>query len=552
VARLRVAGLTGERAFLDTVLRLRRLADEPAAGAVLLAIDDLGLGLGRVEELRALVTALGRSKPVVAYLTQPTTRELYLASACGHVVVHPAGNVTLAGLQQVTTFYKGLLDRVGARVDLVRIAEYKGAMEPFVQDGPSQAVRENRDAVLDDDWSRLRAALVASRKGRGFDEARLDQVVATALLSPAEARAAGLVDAVADERELDEVVRQRLGKPWPIRDADATRRETGRWRAPRVAVILIEGAIVDGEGGGLLPSTEPLAWSERVIAALDQARSDPATRAVVLRVNSPGGDAFASDRIAREVARLRRSGKPVIVSMGDVAASGGYYVAAPGDAILAEASTITGSIGIFGYKVDVAGLLEQVGVTAHTTKRGERADLYSPLRAWTDDERAALLERLRHFYDLFLDTVVAGRKRAGVDRSRADELGRGRIWTGSQAQAAGLVDRLGGVGVAIDEAAARAGIPVGPGGLPELVVLPAPELDPLQALLLLGRLVSGDAEASDVPPSEARVVDPPSSAIAALAGGLLRLGAPAWRLLQPLLLSGQGVQARLPYDLEIR
>lgn len=559
VARLKLADLGGERAFLDAVLRLRRLADDPAAGAVLLTIDELGLGLGRVEELRALVTGLRQRKPVLAYLTQPTTRDLYLASACDHVVVHPAGNVTLAGLQHVTTFYKGLLDRVGARVDLVRIAEYKGAMEPFVQDGPSPPVSENRDAILDDDWARLRGGFVASRRDRGLDEAGFDRVVTAALFSPEEARAAGLIDAVADERELEQVVRQRLGKSWPIRDADLTRRETGRWRTPRVAVILIEGAIVDGAGGGFLPSSEPLAWSERVIAALTEARSDRSIRAVVLRVNSPGGDAFASDRIAREVARLRQSGKPVIVSMGDVAASGGYYVAAPGDTILADPSTLTGSIGIFGYKVDVAGLLDQLGVTASTAKRGERADLYSPLRPWTDEERAALLARLRHFYDLFLDTVAAGRKGAGVDRVRADELGRGRVWTGSQAQSRGLVDRLGGLPVAIDEAATRAGVPVGPGGLPDLVVLPAPELDPFQALMALGRFVSVDAEessdvSSDVPPAQVAAASRSNDAgaLGALAAGLVRLGAPAWRLLQPLLLSSHGVQARLPYDLEIR
>jgi len=514
VARVKVTDLEADRNFLALVVRLRQLGDDPAVAAVLLDIEEPDLGLGRIEELRALVADLRQRKPVLARLTQPDTRAYYLASACDRVFIDPVVGLYFGGFAQTVTFYKTALDRLGVQVDLVRIAEYKGAMEPFMMNGQSAPVAANRDTILDENFGRLLAGVAEGRSAHGIDQAKVRVLVDRAVFSSVQAREAGLLDAVAEEDELKTVMAQTLG---PLRDADARPRDVGRWSPDRVAVVLVDGTLMDGEGGDFpFPSSE-IAWSDRIIAALDEAAEDSSVRAVVLRVNSPGGSALASDRIARVLRRLRKMGKPVLASMGDVAASGGYYVAAPADEIFASPSTLTGSIGIFGFKVNVKGLLGHLGIASETYKRGAHADLLSVQHGWDDEERALIFGRMEQMYRRFLDTVAEGRTSRGVTAARADELGRGRVWTGSQAAGVGLVDRMGGVSAAIDEAARRGSVPVGPGGLPELVVLPRPVPSVLGAL-------------SHVPGGRAAV-----------------------RLLLPLLAEGgTGILARLPYDIETR
>ena len=256
--------------------------------------------------------------------------------------------------------------------------------------------------------------------------------------------------------------------------------------------------------------------------------------AVVLRVNSPGGSAFASDVIARAVARVRAAGKPVVVSMGDYAASGGYYVAAPADVIYADPSTVSGSIGVFGFKVDVRNLLPLLGVSVETNKRGAHADYLSPYRPWTEGEVKMTMDRIRNLYGLFIDTVAAGRASRGLTVARVDELGRGQVWTGARAQSVGLVDRMGGLSAAIDEAVRLGRIPVGRDYQPDIEVLP-------KSAVRAGAQAAGDGGAGG----------------AARRGGAPMLLTPemraALRMIAPLLLGGgSGFQARLPYDIELR
>jgi len=514
VARVKVSDLEADRKFLSVVVRLRQLADDPSVAAVLLDIEEPELGLGRIEELRGLVADLRQRKPVLARLTQPDTRAYYLASACDRVFIDPGVGLYFGGFGQTVTFYKTALDRLGVQVDLVRIAEYKGAMEPFVMDGQSAPVAANRNAILDDNFGRLLAAVADGRKAQGLDPVKVHGLIDRAMFSAAQAREAGLVDVVADDDELQAAVAQTWG---PLRDADAQPRDTGRWRPSRVAVVLVDGTLVDGEGGDFPFASSEMAWSDRIIAALREAGDDPSVGAIVLRVNSPGGSALASDRIARVLTRVRKLGKPVLASMGDVAASGGYYVAAPASEIFASPSTLTGSIGIYGFKASVAGLLGHLGIASETYKRGVHADLMSVAHGWSDDERTLISGRMEQMYRRFLDTVAEGRASHGVNAARADELGRGRVWTGSQAAGVGLVDHMGGVSAAIDEAARRGGVPLGPGGLPELLVLPRP--------------------------------------VPSLLGALSRVpgGRVAVRLLLPLLAEGgTGILARLPYDIETK
>jgi len=292
-----------------------------------------------------------------------------------------------------------------------------------------------------------------------------------------------------------------------------------------------------------------VAWAEPIIDALGAVARDPSVRALVLRVNSPGGSAFASDRIARAVARVRAAGKPVIASLGDTAASGGYYVAAPANLILGPPSGITGSIGIFAVKPDLQGLLGRLGITSETSKRGAHADLFSLYRPWSAEERALMLTHLQYSYRQFLRTVADGRKAQGLTEERVDELGRGRIFTGAQALAEGLVDRLGGLDAAVDEAVRRSGVPTGPGGLPETTVLPPPPGDPLEALMALRGFVHAEDAAEGE--TEGAPATPVSEVLASTI--IARYGRSAARLLLPLLAGPPAfMQARMPYELELR
>jgi protease-4 len=311
--------------------------------------------------------------------------------------------------------------------------------------------------------------------------------------------------------------------------------------------VLAEGTIADTSSQQLPFELGAVAGGDTLVEVLERCRNDPSVGAVVLRVNSPGGSAFASDVIARAVTRVRAAGKPVIVSMGDYAASGGYYIAAPGETIFAEPSTITGSIGIFAFKVDLRKVLATVGVSVETYRRGAHADLFSPYRPWSDDEKKLIGDKLRHLYDLFLATIENGRKGRGITAARADQLGRGQVWTGAQALGLGLVDRTGGLLAAIDHAAGLAGLRPVAGQLPELVVLPRQRSNLIQKALGLGAAAAqGDAAADEELPAPA-----PADLVAGMLGAV---PGPVLRMLAPLLLSPthDQFQARLPFDIDLR
>jgi protease-4 len=539
VARVSLDGVESDRAFLEVVRRLRALGAEPGVVGVLLKLENMELGLGRIEELRDAVARLrARGKVVYAYAPFYSTREYYLAAACNAIIMHPAGELSLIGFAQTVTFYKKAMDHLGVNVELVRIGEYKGAMEPFVMTEQSAPVRANKNDILDHTFGRLVAAVAAarSRPGRVIDDAGVRALIDRGLFTPIEAQLAGLVDAAKGEEELQEYLRQITRQPTlSLRDADTSPVHPRTWPSRRVAVVLVDGAITDGQSRKFPFDIGTFAGSDTLVAALERCQQDASIGAVVLRVNSPGGSAFASDVIARAIQQVRRAHKAVVVSMGDVAASGGYYISAPADLIFAEPSTITGSIGIFGYKVDVQKLLAMLGVTSETYRRGVHADYQSPERPWTPEEIRMVAEKIRHFYGLFLTTVAEGRRSRGLTLARVDEIGRGHIWTGGEAMSLGLVDRMGGLGDAIDEAARLSAAPLGRDGQPDLAVLPPPTSGIAERLLGTG---AGDDEAGDG--AAARLVK--------MSGA-----APAVRLLVPLITGGNiGIQAGMPYDLDIR
>lgn len=513
VAEVRAHDLSSERRFVAFAILLRRLAYDPNVEAVLLRIDNPGIGLGRVEEIRSLVKALRTRKKVIAWIEQAGMVDYYLASASDEILMDPAGSLFLGGLKHQVTYFKSALDQLGVEVEVERIAEYKGAMEPFLFNESSQPVRENHSALLDDEFSRLLDAMASDRQ---IAEPRLRRYIDHAVFDPAHAKSAGLVDDVPEEMA-DQAVPRRLGRNIQVKDADLIPYASDAWNSRRVAVVLVDGTLVDGDGEGFPGMRDNLVWSDPMVELLDKIRADSSIAAVVMRINSPGGSALASDHLAQAVKRLQKAGKPVVVSIGDVAASGGYYIAAPADHIFSSASALTGSIGIFSYKADVGRLLTRLGISVETLRRGEKADLFSFHRPWSEGERQSVRDRIGQMYQRFVATVVEGRRSRGIDEAKMRLLGGGRLWTGAQAKSVGLVDELAGVAQAIDEAARLGGVRSNLSGTPEVIVLPkaTPSLIDFVTQLPLGK-------------------------------SLLQL------LLPMLVDGGGGMQARLPYEIEIR
>jgi protease IV len=548
VVRVPLEGLENDRAFVALVRQLRSLAADKTVAAALFKIEKIDLGTARIEELRDLIGFLrAHGKRVFAYAPSPSMKEYYLASAADAIVLHPAGDLELKGLSQSVTFYKGAMDRVGVQVDLVRIGSFKGAMEPYVMTEQSPDVRANKARLLDDVFDRMMNAIAADRArvGRRISSGDLRTLVDRGLFTPPQAQVAGLIDGIADQGQLEMLIARALGRPdVAITEIESAPVAPGAWPSRRVAVVLVDGTIVDGPSQELPFGIGGVAGSDTLLSALEECKADATIGAVVLRVNSPGGSAFASDVIARAILQLRAAGKPVIASMGDMAASGGYYIAAPTDFVFADPSTITGSIGIFAIKVNAAKLVNMLGVNVETSKRGTHADYLSPYRPWDEAELKLVLDKMRYLYGQFVDTVANGRASRGLTVAKVDELGRGQVWTGALAQSVGLVDKLGGVGDAIDEAVRRAGIPIGRDKVPEIYLLP-------RAPLGLLRTLAGAADGGGVGQGRGGGTTPASHlAAAALLTPELRA---ALRMLAPTLLGGgNGFQARMPYDIEMR
>jgi protease IV len=572
VARVKLGGIDDDRAFFGLVRRLRALAVDRSAVGVLFDIEDVNLGYARIEELRELVALLrAHGKRTFGYLTFPSTRDYYLAAACDVVLVHPAGELSVTGVAQNVTFYKGTMDKIGVHLELVRIGAFKGAMEPFVMTEQSPSVRENKNQLLDDVYGRVTAAIAAdrTRAGHPMEISVVRAMIDRGIFSAGDATLAGLADAVAAEGDLEPFVGRTLGRAnIRLRAPDPSPVPPASWPSRRVAVLFVDGTITDGPNVELPLGLGALAGADTLTAALEQCRRDPTVTAVVLRVNSPGGSAFASDVVAREIKKLRAAGKPIVVSMGDLAASGGYYIAAPADVIYADPSTLSGSIGIFGYKVDAQKLLGTLGINVETYRRGAHADFLSPYRPWTDAERALAEQQIRHLYQLFVDTVAEGRRSRGLTAARVDELGQGHIWTGALGQGLGLVDRMGGVSAAIDEAARLGGVPVGRDQLPDLALLPPEHRGLLRRLAGAASVFEAVGASDDDPRSDGNGVfgadDAESAesgenattpaAVATPAGLLTGDARAALRLLAPFLVQGGGAgfQARLPYDIDLR
>ncbi len=446
-----------ETTWVETLQRLREAETDRSVRGVALVFRGAPLSWARRTELRQRILALqAAGKPCLAYLHgSATTADYYVASAATKIMVHPTTDIQLTGIRAELTYLRGAFDLVGVEPQFVRRSEYKSAVEAYTSTEPSAASLEQTEAWLDDLHQTLSQAIV---EGRHVDPEKVAAWIDGGPWTVREAVEQGMVDGVLYPDQLDDELARMHGRrvrPLPL---EKMPRPISGWKASsQVAVINIEGTIVPGHSseGGLLSSQTT--GSDTIRDMMERARLDGQVRAVVLRIDSPGGSAFASDEIHRGIKRLKAAGKPVVVSMGGVAASGGYYVATGADAIWAEPSTITGSIGVFSGKMSVGGLLDRVGVSTVTLNRGRNASIDSNTEPWDAVQTARMQALVDHIYEDFKKKVGEGR---GLTPEQVEEVAKGRVWTGTRAKEVGLVDDLGGLTDAVDDARQRAGIPI--------------------------------------------------------------------------------------------
>jgi protease-4 len=519
IERVDLAGGIGTRELTAIVVRLRAIARDPTAKAVVVTFDGVSSGWAALEELRdELVRIRAAGKTVFAYMVSGTGRDYYVATAANKIYLDPAGGLRLVGMAGTTMYFRGAFEQFGVLPQFEKIAEYKSAPEQFTEVGPTAVAAQMRNEMLDSLWQRWVTTVAEAR------HLTADQVTALIDAGPytaGELASDGkLVDGVGAPDRIGELITRELGRGLEV--MQPSRERPASWQRPGVAIIYVDGDITDGKSQGVPLLGRSLAGGETLIEAVVAARSDPRIGAIILRIDSPGGSALASELIAREIFETRGV-KPILCSMSNLAASGGYFVAAGCDVIFAEPMTITGSIGIFSGKFDIAGLAGKLGVTTDTFKRGKRADLESMFRPYTDDERAMLKDKLRYMYGRFVGAVAEGR---GIPKDAVDAVGRGHVWTGAQAMPIKLVDKFGGLADALDEAKRRIGLgPADPVQLVELPNLPASLLGAIGGLL--GVPTAGPLQLTDLPAIKQ-----------------LLQGVPVSLLVDP------GVpQARLPFDI---
>jgi len=422
-----------------------------------LVIKPAGAGAlwGKVQEVRDAVADFRRSgKPAIAYLEFGGEQEFYLASACDKVFLMPTASLDLTGMASYELFLRGMLDKIGAYPDALHIGEYKTASNTLTEHTYTPAHREMAESLNTDLYQQLVRGIA---DGRHKSEAEVKSLIDHGPFLPEEALKAGLIDDLAYEDELDDKVKLGTGKI-KYTDMNEYRQVSptslGLNRGPKIAVLYAAGIIASGKSNYDSPSGN-VVGSETLVDYLRKARADSAVKAIVLRIDSPGGSAIASDVIWREV-MLTKNQKPVIASMSDVAASGGYYIAMPAHAIVAEPSTLTGSIGVVITKFVIDGTLKKLGLNMEGVSQGKYAQMYSPVRPFSPEERARVAENMQATYDTFVEKAAQGRN---TTPEKIDAIAQGRVWTGRQAKQLGLVDELGGLDRAVAIAKQRAKIP---------------------------------------------------------------------------------------------
>ncbi len=435
---------------------IRKARVDPRINGILLRPGSLSSPFwARIQEVRdALKDFRVSGKYVHAWLEYAGDREYYLASVADRIYLLPSSTLDLTGIASYELFLRGTFDWIGTYPDFMHVGDYKSAVNSYLERAFTPAHREMADSLNRSQYEQLVRGIADGRKK---SEADVHGLIDQGPFLPADALRLGLIDDVAYEDELDDVNNDLRGVEFVEGDDYALVAWSSLGVTPRskVAVINAVGVINSG-ASGFDPVNGAVVGSDSLVAYIRQARADQSIRAIVLRVDSPGGSSTASDVIWRELSISRASGRPLIVSMSDLAASGGYYIALAGDAIVAQPGTLTGSIGVYTGKFVTAGSLEQLGANLESVSRGKQAEMYSSDRRFSPAERKKITESMQSVYDQFVERTAAARH---LPPEKVDEIAQGRVWTGEQARELGLVDELGGLDTAINMAKQRARIP---------------------------------------------------------------------------------------------
>lgn len=467
--------------------RLNEAKADKEVKAVWLRIEDMELGRGKVNELRAAIAAVRKAgKPVYAELVSADTGAYLVAAACNHVYMPSSGDLALPGVRLEMTFYKGLLDKLGLKFDMLHMGKYKGAAEPMTRNTMSGPLRESLQAIVDDVYDNMVATI---SKDRHLPDYAVKTLIDQGLFTPAEAKDAGLIDEVAYADDFEKSLGQRLkvskvdvetaykkkqmedfsglGGFMKLMEAlSGGKKSEHSSSKQKIAVVYAVGEITEGKSRTSIFGDSTLG-STTLVEALKKAFDDPKVVAVVLRVDSPGGSATASDLIWHATVAGK---KPLVASMGNVAGSGGYYISMGAKKIFAEPGTITGSIGVLGGKLVTEGLYQKVGMNTEIVTRGKNSGMFSSTNPFSPDERKIWERHMEETYHQFVSKAAAGRH---MDYQRVEALAQGRVYTGCQAKKLGLVDEIGTLADAVAAAKKMAGLK--PDADVDLLVLPQPK-----------------------------------------------------------------------------
>ena len=451
----------GQPQSLNSLLaQLRKAKVDKRITAVMLDIDMPQTGWAKAEEIRAAIADFRTSgKPVYAYMEMGLNKDYYIATACDKIFLPPPGELFTNGLAADVMFFRGSLDKLGIYPDIYQIGKYKSAGDMFTQKQMTEAHRQYINELLDDLSGRYMEGIA---KARGKSVADVKTLIDNAPYTAKRAKDVGLIDGTAYHDEVEKELKKRLG----YKDDDElhiakasdyrqiSQESLGLNKGEKIAVIYASGDITSGKSQ-FGSEGETTIGSDSLVKTIEEARDDKGVKAIVLRIDSPGGSGLASDIIWRAV-EAAKAKKPVVVSMSDVAASGGYYIACNANKIVAEPSTITGSIGVVGGKPVIKGFYDWIGVTNEYVLRGQNAGMFRETEKFSDTERAKWIEFLNTTYDDFITKVGKGR---GKPKEDIDKIGQGRVWTGQQGKERGLVDEYGGLDKAIEIAKQLANIP---------------------------------------------------------------------------------------------
>ena len=488
-----------DQSLTGLVMQFKKAKVDKRIKAVLLDVNMSGVGWGKAEEIRDAITDFRTSgKPVYAYIEFGLNKEYYIATACDKIIVPPPGELFINGLAADVMFFRGSLDKLGIYPDIFQIGEYKTAGNMFTQKKMTDPHKRYIDELLNDLFDRYVNAIAQTRK-KTPDEVKA--LIDNAPYSAEKAKEAGLIDEALYRDDVEKQLKKLLGYKdtdsfVAVRGSeyrDVSPESLGLNKGERIAVIYASGEIGSGSSENS-PSGDQSIGSDTVAKALNDAAADKTIKAVVLRVDSPGGSGLASDIIWRAVETTNQK-KPVVVSMSDVAASGGYYISASAAKIIAQPSTITGSIGVVAGKPVMRGFYDWLGISNEYVLRGKTAGMFRETEKFSDEERAKFEDWIKTtYYRDFVPKVAKGRNR---DEQYIDSIAQGRVWTGQQAKDRGLVDEFGGLDKAVEVAKQLAKIPADKGV--ERVILPYPTT-------FLQELLSGGGENANTEVQQQRAV----------------------------------------------